>query len=385
MRCRRRRREDEAMSTNLNQPLGGHDKSNFIQVWRGIAALLVIYYHLSNRVPPEYLGMHDRPSIIFYSGKIGVLIFFIISGYLIVQSLQFSRNLASFYAKRISRIWPLFILASVIIFLFLQFFDPPMVPSGPKKFFVESRSVVDLFGSIFFLEDLGFHWMDGVFWSILVELKFYMWIGILAVIDPKQFVRWFSMAAIVISGAEMLIEVANNPALRSLQLVLNGFLIAQYLPFFAIGGLLVTRKNPELLTAVVVLSLIQAGFKTAMNPDLDAFKTAQFAFVLVGIVALDAVLLKSRIFLVLGDYSYSWYLFHQMIGLSLIKWLSGTLNYDGALLVALATTFLISVVASWAAEWRFRNSCYQLLMAIFSRLGLQHLKPSARVAEAVPS
>jgi hypothetical protein len=46
---------------------------------------------------------------------------------------------------------------------------------------------------------------------------------------------------------------------------------------------------------------------------------------------------------------------------------------------------LISVVASWAAEWRFRNSCYQLLMAIFSRLGLQHLKPSARVAEAMPS
>lgn len=361
------------MST-LSQPLGGHDKNNFIQVWRGIAALLVIYYHLSNRVPLPYLGMKEGPSLTFYSGKLGVLIFFIISGYLIVQSLQHSKNLASFYAKRISRIWPLFILASVLIFLFLQIFDPPVVPAGPKKFYTHDPSIIDLIGSVFFLEDLGFNWIDGVFWSILVELKFYMWIGLLAVINRKHFVRYFAIAALVISSAEMAIALSHIPALRPVQAALNGFFIAQYLPFFAIGALLVARRDHGLLAGVILLSLVQASLKTAMNPDLDAWRTAQFVLVLGAVIGIDAILLRSRIFLTLGDYSYSWYLFHQMIGLSLIKALSGSLNYDQALLVALAATFAISVVASWAAEWRFRDACYRLLMAIFSRLRLQEFK-----------
>jgi peptidoglycan/LPS O-acetylase OafA/YrhL len=367
------------MMSKLSQPLGGHDKNNFIQVWRGIAALLVIYYHLTNRVPLPYLGMKEGPSLIFYSGKIGVLIFFIISGYLIVQSLQYSKNLASFYAKRISRIWPLFILASVLIFVFLQFFDPPVVPSGPKKFYTHDPSVVDLVGSLFFLEDLGFNWVDGVFWSILVELKFYMWIGLLAVISRKDFIRHFAIAALIISSFEMAIEFAHMPALRPIQLVLNGFFIAQYLPFFAIGALLVSGRDRGLLLAVVVLSLIQAGMKTAMNPDLNAWRTLIFVIVLAVVVGLDALLLGSRIFLTLGDYSYSWYLFHQMIGLSLIKAMSGSLNYDQALVVALTVTFGISVVASWAAEWRFRDAFYRMLMSIFSRFKLQEINIAERL------
>jgi peptidoglycan/LPS O-acetylase OafA/YrhL len=363
--------------SKLSQPLGGHDKNNFIQVWRGIAALLVIYYHLTNRVPLPYLGMKEGPSLIFYSGKIGVLIFFVISGYLIVQSLQYSKNLASFYAKR-SRIWPLFVVASIVIFIFLQFFDPPVVPAGPKKFYTHNPSIVDLAGSLFFLEDLGFNWVDGVFWSILVELKFYMWIGLLAVVSRQHFIRYFAIAALVISSLEMAIEFSNVQALRPVQLALNGFFIAQYLPFFAIGGLLVSKRDHGLLVGVILLSLIQAGIKTSMNPDLDGWRTAQFVLVLVAVIAADAAFLRSRIFLTLGDYSYSWYLFHQMIGLSLIKALSGSLNYDQALIVALAVTFAISVIASWAAEWRFRDACYRLLMAIFSRLRLQELRVSDR-------
>lgn len=367
------------MTSKLNQPLGGHDKNAFIQVWRGIAALLVIYYHLSNRVPLPYLGMKEGPSIIYYSGKIGVLIFFIISGYLIVQSLQYSKNLASFYAKRISRIWPLFILASLTIFVVLQFADPPIVPDGPKKFFTESRSVTDLIGSLFFLEDLGFHWMDGVFWSILVELKFYMWIGLLAVISRRNFIRHFAIAALIISSLEIAIEFAHLPALRPVQLALNGIFIAQYLPFFALGALLVSKRDPGLFLAIIALSLVQACIKTAMNPDLNAWQTTIFASVLMAFVSLDAILLRSKIFLTIGDYSYSWYLFHQMIGLSLIKAMSGSFSYDEALIVALVVTFMISVVASWAAEWRFRNAFYRMLMTIFSYFRLERVGIAGRL------
>lgn len=359
--------------SRLSQPLGGHPKDNFIQVWRGIAALLVIYFHLSSRVPPSSLGMSEGPSLIFYSGKIGVLIFFIISGYLIVQSLQFSKNLASFYAKRISRIWPLFVLASVLIFLFLQLIDPPVVLTGPKKFYTHDPSVVDLAGSLFFLEDLGFHWVDGVFWSILVELKFYMWIGLLAAISQKDFIRHFALAALLMSGLEMLISFSHIPELRPAQLALNGVFIAQYLPFFAIGALLVGKRDRGLLAAVIVLALARAGFETFGDPNFDALRTGQFLVVLAIVVAGDAMLLRSRIFLTLGDYSYSWYLFHQMIGLSLIKAFSSAMGYDEALVAVLCITFAIAVAASWAAEWRFRDQVYRALLALFTQIGLKRL------------
>ena len=349
-------------------------KDDFIQIWRGVAVLLVVYYHFSNRIPREHLGMEGDPVLIFYSGKLGVLIFFIISGYLIAKSLSHSQNLARFYAKRISRIWPLFILASLSIFLFLQFLEPPVVPSGPKKFFVEERGWLDLFGSLFFLEDLGFHWMDGVFWSILVELKFYFWIGLLAWFRPRSFARDFAILSIAMSAIEMVIGLSEMHFLAPIGSGLNGFFIAQYLPYFAIGVLLLTNEHRPLLSIVIILALAQALLKSAANPDFDAAVTVIFALCLAACLALDAALLRSRLFLHIGDNSYGFYLFHQIIGLTMIKALSGYLSYQGAILVALAVTYAIAVFAAWLAEWRFRQFFFDQLMTIFTLLKMEKLQ-----------
>jgi len=364
--------------TNLARPLGGHEKNDFIQVWRGIAAFLVIYFHLSARVPPAYLGMDSGSSLIFYSGKIGVLIFFVISGYLIVQSLQYSRDLASFYAKRISRLWPLFILASLIIFTFIQFVDPPVVPTGPKKFYTDQPTAIDLAGNFFFLADLGFTWVDGVFWSILVELKFYFWIGLLAVCDRQNFVRIFAIATICLSGLEFLVSLSDQTMFVLARRALNGLFVAHYLPFFAIGALLVARRHPELLAALALLALLQAHEEIVSDMDFALAPTIVFLLALTAFVLLDRALLGSRIFLAIGDYSYSWYLFHQVIGLSLIKLMSARLSYDPALLVALLATFALSVAASWAAEWRFREPVYKQLRELFAKFGLDRLDVNER-------
>ncbi|QJB69697.1 acyltransferase family protein [Parasphingorhabdus halotolerans] len=349
-------------------------KYDFIQIWRGIAVLLVVYYHFSNRVPQEYLGMDSDPFLVFYSGKLGVLVFFIISGYLIAKSLSHSQNLARFYAKRISRIWPLFILASLSIFLFLQFFEPPVVPSGPKKFFVEERDGLDLFGSLFFLEDLGFRWMDGVFWSILVELKFYFWIGLLAWFRPRSFARDFAILSIAMSAIEMIIGLSEMRFLGPIGSGLNGFFIAQYLPYFAIGVLLLTNKHRPLLSIVIILALAQALLKSAANPDFEAAGTAIFTLFLAACLALDAALLQSRLFLHIGDNSYGFYLFHQIIGLTIIKALSGYLSYQVAIFVALVATYVLAVSASWIAEWRFRQFFFDRLMTIFTLLKMEKLQ-----------
>ena len=151
------------VSTNLDQSFGGHDKDDFIQIWRGIAAVIVIYYHFSNRVPYSAMGSASAPMLVFYTGKLGVMAFFAISGYLITKSLMASRNLASFYAKRLARIWPLFIVACLVIIATMHFLSPPVVIGGAKPFDGATTRWIDLFGTLFFLNDLGFQFVDGVF------------------------------------------------------------------------------------------------------------------------------------------------------------------------------------------------------------------------------
>ena len=346
----------------------------FIQRWRGIAVILVVYYHFSNRVPPEYLDMAEPPTIVFHFGKLGVLIFFVISGYLITKSLKSSRNLAEFYAKRISRIWPLFVLASAIIFVFLQFVEPPIVPDGPNQFFSEKRDWTDLIGSIFFLEDFGFRWMDGVFWSILVELKFYFWIGLLSYFRPKTFIHDFATVSVIMSVAELILRDLGPPRLMWISTGLNGFFVAQYLPYFAIGALLTISKYRGLLAALSIIAVTQLGLKFGASEECDVAASAMFLGILFILLLVDFRIFQSRIIRHVGDHSYGFYLFHQMIGLSIIKMLGGLTSHDLAIAVALIVTYLAAYWASRLAEWRFRTFTHVLLMNVFAKIRLHRLR-----------
>ena len=369
-------------STNLDKAMGGHSKDEFIQVWRGIAAFIVIYYHFSNRVPFASLNGAHAPAIEFYSGKLGVMIFFAISGYLITQSLAGSKDLASFLAKRVSRIWPLFILAAITIFVAMQFIDPPVVEGGAKPFEGGSTRLIDLIGNLFFLEDLGFRWIDGVFWSIVVELKFYVWIAVLACIAPRHFVAIFAAGSAVLASGEMLIRIYDVTILSVLAKAMNGIFIAQHAPFFAIGALLVSGKYRYLLTINCLLATCAVAYKISENPDLNVIGTIEFVLLLATVFAIDAGLFKSWIFLKIGDYSYSWYLFHQLIGLSFIRIWAPVIGIDLAIAAALIATFCISVLGSWVAEWRFRRTFYTALYRLLSMIGLDQAKLNQSAPQA---
>lgn len=361
-------------TTDLNKAMGGHRKDSFIQVWRGIAAFLVIYYHFTDRVTAAALNSPVPPTVQFYTGKLGVMVFFVISGYLITLSLAGSTNLAAFLAKRVSRIWPLFILASLTIFAAMHFLTPPQVLTGPKPFHEGATSIVDLIGNLFFLADLGFRWVDGVFWSILVELKFYLWIGLLAVLAPKRFVAIFATAAFALGTAEMLIRINDVEGLQAVGRLLNGVFIAQHAPFFAIGALMLTDRNRPLLTLNLLLACCEVAYKVSENPDFSVYGTIQFVLLLGAVVAVDAVLFRQKLMLLIGDYSYSWYLFHQLIGLSLIRLWSPQIGIDMAVVGALAVTFALCWLGSQIAEWRFRRPFYTVLMRVFSALRLDRAK-----------
>ncbi len=59
-----------------------------------------------------------------------------------------------------------------------------------------------------------------------------------------------------------------------------------------------------------------------------------------------------------------------MIGLTVMSWVAPQLGMNLAMLVALAVVVPLSVLASWAVEWRFRRQVGKLLSSVFSLLRL---------------
>lgn len=361
------------------------DKNAFIEMWRGISVLLVVYFHFSSRLPPSALGVSEAPVVSNDIGKLGVYIFFIISGFLIAKSMEASKSLADFYAKRISRIWPLFIVAGIVIFAFLAIFPAPVVDSGLNKFNTAPARLIDLFMTSFFLKDLGFRWVDGVFWSVLVELKFYFYIGLFAVVFKKRYIEAFCIAAIVLASLDFLILLYDRVGdlrftganqLRHVSAFLHGALISHYLPFFAVGVALYRNKQDGLFNALCMLCCFAVLTAISEDKQFVTVRNAQFLLILAIGLALDQAFLKARIVLWLGKYSYSLYLFHQMIGLTVLAMLAPRIGMDLGIVLSLALVLFISWFFSQLFEWRYRRPVTRALLAVFNRLGWNKLAVS---------
>lgn len=357
----------------------GTQKNANIEIWRGIAVFIVVYFHFSARLEPASLNSSAHPIVLNHIGKLGVYIFFVISGYLIAMSLETSKSLADFYSKRISRIWPLFILANISIFVFLMFVPAPVDNVGPITFNTKSANVFDLIGTSFFLKDLGFRWVDGVYWSILVELKFYFFAGIFAWLFGPRYIRLFAIAAIliwlvdfsvIVYSSEGRLTIAGHGTLRSFTMVYHALFIPHYLPFFALGMLMFRGKLDGLSSALAACCVITGLVAIDEDQIFSLRPNAIFLALLASALAIDTLLLRNRVFLWLGTYSYSLYLFHQMIGLSLISRFVPHMGIDLAIVAALGIICLISYGASQLVEWRFRRPCADLIMMVMRPLGL---------------
>ena len=161
-----------------------HQRRRFLALdgLRGIAVLLVVLAH-GTQAP----GAQERlvPETLKFSGWMGVVVFFVLSGFLITHLLLEERtrtggiSLSKFYVRRALRIWPLyFAVLGVYVFVLPLFLDPENFRS-----IYEADSLGDhyyllaypLFLQNYLLSGDDFHYGGlRVFWSLGVEEHFYV-------------------------------------------------------------------------------------------------------------------------------------------------------------------------------------------------------------------
>jgi peptidoglycan/LPS O-acetylase OafA/YrhL len=163
----------------------------WLDALRGYAALVVVLFHLS----PSVLGS-ERHLAIFRTidlGKYGVLLFFLVSGYVIPMSLERHGSLRRFWIGRLFRIYPAYLFAAA--FLIVCTAAVPAVLRG--------ETVSSVLGHATMLSDpLGLRGAVRVFWTLSYEMVFYLVVaGLFAWRLHRHSGWWASGLAIVAAVA----------------------------------------------------------------------------------------------------------------------------------------------------------------------------------------
>jgi len=188
-------------------------KRNFhtFDALRFFAFFKVFIFHLPIYTFPVFNFLKDN-------GGIGVLFFFVLSGFLITyiileeKELTGSLNLKNFFVRRILRIWPLYYLMIAFVYISpwligMLGFDSSSTGYQPQPFW-----------SLTFLENYKMIAMNdhpnvsplGVMWSLCIEEHFYIVWGLLLFFMHKKYIPALIITSFVISIVSRMIFIAQG-------------------------------------------------------------------------------------------------------------------------------------------------------------------------------
>ncbi len=164
-----------------------------LQGLRGLAVLAVVLYHCNPRLKGTWIYGASL------WGWAGVNLFFVLSGFLITSILLESRNkpnyFRNFYGRRVLRIWPVYVLLLVVVYLEAPWFIGPSIGTAIRT--------APWWAYLLFLQNL-FH-LDlppalGPTWSLAIEEQFYfVWAPLVRVLKRPWMLTGAAAATLIAS------------------------------------------------------------------------------------------------------------------------------------------------------------------------------------------
>ncbi|MES3004745.1 MAG: acyltransferase [Patescibacteria group bacterium] len=267
-------------------------------------------------------------------GNLGVQLFFIISGFVIVLSLN-TKNLRDFATNRFLRLFPIFwILCTATYILTL------IVPHTSTVSFTEYLRSMTMLGDLF-NGIVGYtRLIDPSYWTLTVELLFYMSIAVFAYFFTSKNIRYFLSTWVLFSMIAFAVKIDHNFFIK--------ILLVRHAAYFAFGGALalIATKSAETNFQKYFDGILLFGsgiFATYIHPrSLEPYYTVNpldtkiitilhiCFFILVPLLVYFSPRVKNlkvlSLLTILGGITYPLYLLHQKIGNTLINYISS--NFD---------------------------------------------------------
>ena len=291
----------------------GGERLAGLDVLRGFAAVAVMIHHHGQYYDVLYPGRTPL-SVNFLAGHFGVELFFIISGFVILMTIERKATVQAFALARLTRLLPCFLAALVLATVILVVAPMPPLDAPTVGRFLANMTMVPLL--------FGERVVDLPYWTLTYETVFYVCMALLLALGRLRSVEWIGLVWIAIGVLfTTLVEAEQH---RRMTIVL----LAYYSNFFVIGMCLylihVGRARPVTWFALAAAVLVSArgGGEQAFYASgvLYLSLTAAFAL-LVWLVATTEVgrwiALPPLVFL--GRISYPLYLVHVVLGFQVIR------------------------------------------------------------------
>lgn len=339
-----------------------------IQGLRAIAVLAVVLFHYNPALLP--------------GGFVGVDVFLVISGYLIVRILlqkkaqpdyRLTATLRYFYFSRIKRIAPAYyamlMLVSLLAAVLLLPKDLAIYEKGlDQALWFDSNSYFASFGDYFAPASHEQPLLHT--WSLAVEVQFYLLAPFLVLLLPRRALKWvllLFLVALTAIAQYRLSTLGNQQA--------TYYSLYARLPEFFMGGLVAvlsyshTDKQYSGLAPtglLLVLAAAMAQPRLGHFPGLPALLPMIGTALILWHPALGVVqrVLGSRTMVWIGELSYSLYLWHWPV-LALLRYYTGEQVLDMPFgLLFLTLTLLLATLSYYGLEVPLRGSTTGVRQAV---------------------
>lgn len=349
---------------------------------RFFAAFAVIITHIEMiKEQMDCPNLYKNHKFIIELGGLGVVFFFVLSGFLITYLLLKEKeqtgtvNVKKFYLRRILRIWPLYFLIVLIGFFVLPYFEFMHIHYSAR--FRSHLSVINLILFLIMLPNAAFAIFKpmphiGQTWSVGVEEQFYLlwpWL----VKKSKKILRTlaFVIAFLITLKIIILLLVKFQPENANL-LILKDIVAMLKIESMAIGGIgawMVYEKKyfQKLLNNYILIAAIVAVFfmiyLTPAKIQDAAFLAYSVLFLLIILnVSLNPksfIKIENKVFVFLGNISYGLYMYHLIVVAAFIGFLKQIrFNVDNSFLSQLIVYVGITgftILISWLSYRYFES------------------------------
>ncbi len=364
-----------------------NERYTFANHLRGVAALCVVANHLTGvywaapqlvadatfsavttSAPPAFAAF--SATAWYNLGPFGVALFFLISGFVIPISLE-QQTPAGFAVARLFRIYPTYLVAfaielAVIATAAHHWGRPFTLP--PKTIVVNALLISDIISAPS---------IDLVNWTLMVELKFYLVMAVLAVpVRRGSLIAIFAVAATIMFVSTFSHEIfAIVPAFGRLLRIFESN--ALYVLYMLIGVIFSYHVRGRIGTSALIASVVVLFTLFVLCWPLTFFRgeypsaTYNYGWALLvfgGAYALRARIPDSRIADFFAAISYPLYLVHALIGYTIITLLlAAGVNAALATAVAFAVAVAIAVLLHRTIEGRSQAAGKALAARWFGR------------------
>jgi peptidoglycan/LPS O-acetylase OafA/YrhL len=326
--------ESKTQESAKRVPRSAHRFEHYRELdgWRGISILTVLACHLLP-LGPRALELN------LAAGIFGMSIFFCLSGFLITSFLVRRPNVSSFIVRRLCRILPLAYLYLVVVLLW---YGVPMTGWLVNFGFIENYKTEYLAT------------LNGHFWSLCVEMQFYLAIT-LAVCVLRRWWQWtIPTACLFVTGLRIwthtYVSIATH--LRADEILVGGCLALLFNSSSSYSSSWLFRK----LAPPFAVSLLLAS--TSSYTGAFQYGRPYFAALAVGSVLYQpehwlSAILRGRSLRYVAEISYALYVIHPITAAGCLG--AGPIwqKYLVKRPISLVLTFMLAHLSTfhWESRW----------------------------------